>query len=137
MMKVVAPQSVDAVAARFRVHYVMYLLPFILAEDQNRSLTGGVARFACKPGYDMLLGIVDNGMTRVDAQSVKMKLANPIGGVRCDKISNVRAMFAVEIDRVTPLRVMLLGNEVGRERAGVIAARPEVVIDRVENHADS
>src|SRR5579871_714133 len=46
-------------------------------------------------------------------------------------------MFAVEIESVAPLGFVLLAEEPGRERAEIIAIRPEVIVDHIEGYRDA
>src|SRR5687767_11987807 len=104
------------------MQHIPHLLSFILGEDQDRALLGGSPSLAGKLRYDMLIGIVDDRMHGIEPQAVEMELTDPIGRVRRDEFANGATMFAVEIECVAPFRMVLVGYEVRRERARVVAA---------------
>ena len=66
-----------------------------------------------------------------------MELVDPVAGVRDEELAHRRGIRAIEIDRVAPLVLVPVAEIRGREQPHVVAARPEVVVDDVEDDADA
>src|SRR5262249_28566555 len=66
-----------------------------------------------------------------------MKFVDPVTGIGYVEFADRFRIRSVEIDRVTPV-VVVLGREIiFRENAEIISVRPEVVIDHVENDREA
>src|SRR2546423_2248851 len=78
--------------------------------------------------------IVSNGMTRVQPQSVKVILPQPVQRVVNEKTAYGPAARAVKIDRLSPRGAMTIGEELRRVNSQIIALRPKVVVNHVQKH---
>src|ERR1700690_2737194 len=65
-----------------------------------------------------------------------MVFAQPIERVVDEKIPHRTAFRAIEIDSIPPRSVVAIGKELRRIRIQVIALRPEVVVDNIEQDHD-
>ena len=53
-------------------------IAFVLRDDKGAALVHHLRRF----GEQMLLGVVEDGVRRIEAQAIDMKLVEPVRGVR-------------------------------------------------------
>ncbi len=66
-----------------------------------------------------------------------MELLDPVGGVAQEELADGARVVAVEVDRLSPLVLVAVGEVVGGERLEVVAIRPEVVVDDVEDDPEA
>src|SRR5579875_2491245 len=66
-----------------------------------------------------------------------MEFANPVLRVLKKEIAHSAAMGAIEIDSLSPVGVVFLAEVVGREFLKVVAVRPKMVVNDIENDAHS
>ena len=78
--------------------------------------------------------VVDDGVHRVESQAVEVVLLDPIQRVVNEEGAYDLAARVVEVDRVTPRRVMPRGEELRRVKMQIVAVGTEVVVDDVEQH---
>jgi hypothetical protein len=113
------------------------LLRFVLADDEGRA---AFRRFPYAPadgGEDVLLGRVDYLLRRVEPQPVEMELVNPVAGVGDEELTHRSSVRAVEIDRFAPLVLVAVGEVLLGEALQVISVGAEMVVDHVEDHAET
>src|ERR1044071_674258 len=66
-----------------------------------------------------------------------MEFLNPIARVGNEKFPYWPGVFPVEIDRIPPFILLAPPQIIIRKRAEVVSVRPEMVINNVENDAES
>src|SRR5204863_9277242 len=62
---------------------------------------------------------------------------DPIAGISEEKFAHRTGIGAVEIDRLTPIVGIAIGEVSRRERGEVIPVRPEMVVDDIEDDGDA
>ena len=80
--------------------------------------------------------VVDDGVDRVQAQTVDVEVDEPEPGVVDDPGAHLVAVRAVDVDPLAPVRGVSIG-EVGPERRQVVSRGAEMVVDDVEDHAET
>ena len=113
VMKVVVPQRVEAeAAARRRTAAASHVLRLVLRDQKNRSIAGRRrARPSRHLGQHMRRRGVEDLLRRIEAQTVEMKLVDPVRGVRDHELAHGRRVV-VEVDRLAPF-VLVAGGEIG------------------------
>src|SRR5690606_32407422 len=102
----------------------------ILENDVHRPLAPG----AVQNSVDQLVDdvprtIVIDGVHGIEAQAVEVIFLDPVARVVYEELAHVRVG---EIDRIAPRRAMPRGEEFARITAQIIALRPEMVVDDIE-----
>ncbi|RKO96300.1 hypothetical protein CAUPRSCDRAFT_12007 [Caulochytrium protostelioides] len=85
---------------------------------------------------DMLAGLIDERVHRVEAQAVDVEVAEPHRNVVQDVAPDRVRLVAVQVQRGTPGRLVLV-VEVGRIRAQIRAGGPEMVVDDIEDDGEA
>lgn len=95
---------------------------------------GGGAGTLRQLGQDVAGARVVDALRGVQAQAIEVDVAYPVAGVLRDELAHARAAVAVEVDRLSPVVLIAVGEVVRTEAAEIIAVRPEVVVDHVQDH---
>ncbi len=66
-----------------------------------------------------------------------MILRQPVTGIGDHEVAYVLTVRAVVVDPLTPRRHVPIGKVVGREGAQIVSIRPEMVVDHIQEHAQS
>src|SRR5690348_15771676 len=110
MMKIVVPQRVETVSMFLVRTNDSTFLRLVFTHDVDLSSSAGSARCGGDLLQDVSGRAVENLLRRVEAQSVEVKLLDPIPNVREKKFSHGRGVLSVEIERISPL-ALILGGE--------------------------
>lgn len=78
-------------------------------------------------------GAIEDDLRRVEPEAVEVVLVDPVARVLDEVLA--ASGLRLEVDRLAPLVQPAIGEVAIRQLAQVIAARPEVVVDDVEDHA--
>jgi hypothetical protein len=136
-MPVVVPQRVEPAATLCDRPNQRRILRLVLSDQHDGAVAGRGPRVATHHHQNVLVGCVEYLLRRVEAQAVEMELLDPVRGVGCKELADRRGPRSVEVDGVAPLVVVLVG-EVGRRKlAQIVARRPEMIRDHVEDHAEA
>ncbi len=135
VVEVVVPEGVDAVAALLRWPHEPRLLRLVLRDQDDGALAGRASRLARDGGQDVLRRGVVHALGGVETEAVEAELRDPVGRVRDDELPHGRAVLAVVVEGLTPLRAVLVGEVALRELRQIVAFGSEVVVDDVEDHA--
>ena len=133
VVKVVVPQRVDPVAALFQRPDQPRVLRLVLRHDEDRTMTCRSTRAPADCGQQVLRRPIEDLLRGVEPQAVEMKLVDPVAGIADEELAHRRRVVAVEVEGVAPFVVVALGEVRRREGAQVVADRPEVVVDHVED----
>src|SRR5665213_3694079 len=101
------------------------MLRFILGDQISLAIAGGLANALCDRGYDVLRARIVDILRGIEAQTVEMKLFDPVARVIQIEIAHRPRL---EIDRLAPVVLMLIREVLVGERFNVIAVGAEVVI---------
>ena len=85
----------------------------------------------------MILGAVEDLLGGIEAQTVEVVFSDPIAGVCDEELPDRHRIRSVEVDRVTPLVLVLVGEVRVRELAEIVARRAEMIRHDVEDHRHS
>src|SRR5579871_4295887 len=83
----------------------------------------------------MVARVVLDGLRRVQAKTVELKLVDPIAGVRNEEFAYRSRIGVVKIDGVAPFVLVPLRGVMIRELRKVVAVGTEMVVDDVEKDA--
>src|SRR3954452_23966107 len=75
-----------------------------------------------------------NVLRRVKAQSVQMKLTNPICRVLTKKLAHGPAIFAVKIKPLAPVGGVVLRKIIRRKFGEIVPVRTQMVINHIQNY---
>ncbi len=131
VMKVVVPEAVEPVAENHP-----RVLRLVLADDDGRAPPRGAAHLARQRREKVLVRVVRDALRGVEAEAVEVELLDPVARVREEELADGRGVPAVEVDGGAPLGLVPFGEVVLRELREVVAVRPEVVVDHVEDDGD-
>ena len=125
-MEIVSPDRVDTQAALVPWAQVARVVLVRLGDQDARVQLGQF-------GQDVFGRCVEDGVRRVEAQAVDVVLAEPVPGIVEHELAHPLTVRPVVVDRIAPGRVIAIGEVVVRERPQVIAVRPEVVVDDIQD----
>src|SRR5206468_4722383 len=137
-MPVVRPRRVESVPTRIAGANQARVVGFSFGEQQYRP----TQRRRCSMNFggqlfeDVQWRIVDDRVHRVQSQAVDVVITNPHQRVLHNEATDLVAAVPVEIERGPPGGPMSIG-EVRAEIAKVVAHRARVVVDDVENDAET
>src|ERR1700678_1054060 len=80
---------------------------------------------------DRQSGVIDDGVNCIQAQSVEMIFIQPIKRVVDEVVTNGPAFFSIEIDGLTPGRLVARGEELRSVESKIISFGAEVVINNI------
>src|ERR1700683_81673 len=81
---------------------------------------------------DVGRGVVNNGMNRVQSDSVEMIFGQPMHRVMNEEVADSAALGSIEIDCVAPWSLVPAGKKLRRIRVQIISFRAEVVVDNIQ-----
>jgi hypothetical protein len=81
-------------------------------------------------------GVVDR-LGGIETQPVDVELVDPVRGVRQEELADGAGVVAVEVDGLAPLVRVAIREVVRRVRLEIVAVRAQVVVDDVQDHAQS
>src|SRR5580698_5152389 len=76
--------------------------------------------------------LVVDRVDSIETQSVEMKRLDPILSGADDEFTDRSRVLAVEVDRVTPRRLVPLGKKGRRVDRQIVSDRAEMIVDDVE-----
>src|SRR4029453_7582521 len=106
VMEVVIPQCVESEPASLRRTQQPDVLRLILTNKNYLARPGRFARAACDRRNNMLGGGVENLLCRIEAETVKMKLLDPVLDVGQKKFPHGCSIGPIEIERLTPIALV-------------------------------
>src|SRR5438552_1295665 len=86
---------------------------------------------------EAVLGNAEGGLAAAAAGPAVLLALDPVAGVGDEEVADRAAALAVEVDRFTPIGLVALALELWREGADVIAIGAEMVVDDVEDDAET
>src|ERR1700733_4378914 len=122
--------------APLRPTKITRLVAIILEDQMNLSKwpDGAANRFG-QFRENVRSGVVQDGVHRVQAQTIEMILGQPIQGVVDEEIPDRPASGAIEIEGIAPRGVMTIAEKLRRIKPEIVSFRTKVVVDDVqENH---
>ena len=87
-MKIVVPNCVEVVAAFVAWTNQFRFLPLVFRDQNDRARASGFARGAADSADDVLLGVVKDGLRRVEAESIEVEFFNPIATIGNEKFTD-------------------------------------------------
>ena len=81
VMEIVVPHSVEIIATFTARSNQFGFLPLIFCEQKNRARTSRFARGAADGADDVFIRIVKNALRRIEAESIEMKLLDPVAPI--------------------------------------------------------
>ena len=110
----------------------------VLGDQQEASIgrqrcVNGRGQF----GQQVLFAAVEQRMGGVQPQAVEMVLVRPVAGVGDEEGSHRRTARPVQVQRVAPRRRVAIGKIRLAELAQVVAIRPKVIVDHVQQHGQA
>ena len=138
VVEVVQPEAVEIVAAGVVGQDGAQVVPLVLGDEQRPPPRRApfVRRFAQFP-QDVNLAFVVHLIRSVQAKAVDVVLVQPVERVIDEEAAHPAAIRAVEVDRVAPGGLVAAGEVVGRVPAQVVAVRPQMVVDDVQDDAEA
>ena len=116
------------------------MLRLVLVNDDRRAAIRGSTHAATNLGENVLFGIggvVVDVLRRVQAQAVQVKLIDPVCGIRGKVLADRPGIEPVEVDRLAPLGLVLVGEIGWRKCLEIVAVGPQMVVDDIQNHAEA
>src|SRR5207344_2744429 len=90
-----------------------------------------------KSGHDVVRGSVEDLLRGIEAQAIEMKFVDPVASVGDEELADRGRRRPIEVDGFTPFVLIAIGKVVLGERSEIIAVRPEMIVDDVENDAET
>ena len=107
VVKLVIPQSVEAEPALFERANQSSVLMLVFGDDDDLSRSRFAPRLTPDCCQDMIARCVENLVSCVKPQTVKVEFLDPIPGIGGDELTDRPAVRAIEIDCVSPIRLGL------------------------------
>ena len=86
---------------------------------------------------DMIGRLIIDILRRIKPQAVKVEFCNPITSIGKKELAHRPGVLAFEVDRLSPLGGVAVGEVILGKLLKIIAIRPHVIIDHIENDAHS
>ena len=135
VVEVIVPNAVQPISAAFSRANQANVVLIALGNDMNK--TTRASRFLLdrrlNVGEDMAWTEVEDGVNRVQPQTVHAKITHPHPRVVDDKLPHGIAVRAVVVDGPAPRSAVAIGK-VGAVVGKVVSFGTEMVMDHVENH---
>ena len=137
-MKIVAPLRVDAKPSGFARRHHARIVQIALGDQRQAARRRCLQRFNFRGKLLQKVDrrAIDKSMHRVNAQSVDMKVPQPHQRVVAEEAPHLVRTRVFKIHCAAPGRVVRIHN-IRPEFSGVIPARPEVVVDHIEQHGQA
>src|SRR5437867_9100614 len=137
MMEVVAPLRIEPEAEQLFGSDHAGVVEIALRDRVNApsQLARAIAHRCRQILKEWLRGMIDDRVHCIDAQRIDVKLIDPHQRVVNEKPADMIAVWAVEVQRLAPWRLVTV-SEVRPELAKVVSLRPEMVVDHVENQRE-
>src|SRR5437763_686873 len=134
MMKVVVPLRIETEAESIGGRDDARIIEVTLGDavDTTPEFLAARAYGTREVLQKRLRGVIDDRVHGIDAQCIDVKLVDPLQRTMDEEPSHMIALLAVEVERVSPRRLVSIG-EVRTELRDVVSFRPEVVVDDVED----
>ena len=58
----------------------------------------------------MLRRVIEDRLRGIEAQTIEAEFADPVAGIGDEVFAHRTAVFAIEVNRITPLVIVLFGN---------------------------
>ena len=134
-MPVLIPDCVESVAIDAARAQQLRVLRLVFADQKQPPAAGRRPRRGTHFRDDVFGRGIEDAVCCVEAQTVEMKLADPVGSVLDHERAHRTGVGRVVADRVAPLP--RLAEERRREIAKKITDRSEVVVNDVEDHREA
>ena len=129
-MRVVRPLRVVEPAQGIVPAQELGLVGLVLQHEMDLALGAEMAAHAARQlAQDVGFRRVDDRVHGVEPQAVEAVLLQPVERVVDEVVAHG---LLAEVDRGTPRRLEVLGEEAGRVEAEIVTLGPEVVVDHVE-----
>jgi hypothetical protein len=136
VMEIVGPDAVEPPASARRVVDHRREVAVILGKHQ-RAAVRRLVRHCGDLGGDVRRARVEERVRGVEAESVRVILADPMARVLDDEPPDAVRAGAVEVDRGAPRRRMRVTQERRTEEREVRAFGSEMVVDDVDQHGET
>src|SRR5579864_1282169 len=134
MMEVIAPLRVESVAAMSSIEEQPRVVQIAFCNELDgppqllRELVGRFLEFC----QEMLGAEIEDAVDSIQAQGIKVVVFEPIQRIFAEESSHVVAAGTVEIESLTPRGSITIG-EIGSECIKVVAFRPEMVVNHIQD----
>src|SRR5947207_3346242 len=98
----------------------------------NRTIGNGLLNGAGEFFQDVRGASVLNRMCSIKSQTIQVILMNPMQGIFDDETSDGFIVYTIEVQPFSPCTRMFLRYVIRAINAGVVAVRPQVVIDDIQ-----
>ena len=136
VVEVIRPHAVETETLGFGPHKPR-ILRFVFGDDDDGLATGRRSRRVGDLLQEIGLGVIVNVVRRVEPQSVEVILHNPVPRVADHELTDRGRVLAVEVDGLAPVGAMSLADVPVGELRQVVPVGAEMVVDHVEDHAES
>src|SRR6266446_1239936 len=136
MMKIVIPERVDAIASLLLWPHQLHVLRLVLRHDDGCAPAGHLAYAPRYGGKDMIGRLIIDILRRIKPQAVEVEFFNPVTGIGKKELTHRPGVLAIEVDRLSPLCGVAVGEVILGKLLEIIAIRPHVIIDHIENDAN-
>ena len=136
VVKVVVPDRVHPEAAGLGRPDQSRVLRLVLRDDEGRATRARAADLARDRGQDVLVGVVEDLLRRIEPKPVEVVLVDPHAHVPQDELAHGRGPVLVEVEDVAPIAPMAAAQVPIPEQREVAAVGAEVVVDHIEDHRD-
>ena len=105
VMEIVIPKRVKSITAVCDRLDQACFLRFVFPDQNDGSFPGGAAGCHADVGNDVVGRIVMDVLCGIQTQTIQMILTDPVGGILPEEFADGLAIFAVEVDSLTPIRL--------------------------------
>lgn len=137
VVKIVCPDGVESVSTTADWIDQSHVVAIALGDHDDSSAAGSLACYLGDLLEDVRLTRVEDRVRGVEPEAVDVILLDPLGDVLQDEVADEVTTRSVEVERLTPGRLVAVGEVVGREGTEVVAVGTEVVVDHVQDDAEA
>src|SRR5262245_34793740 len=137
VVEVIVPERIDAVSTGLGRPHELGDLRFVFRNQHDRSPASRSSGLLGNHAKNMFRRVVEDLLSRIEAQAIEVKLFNPVAGIRHEKFAHGPAVVAFEVDRLAPFVLVAVCEVRGGELLKIIPIGPEMVVDDVEKNSQA
>src|ERR1700741_523787 len=137
MMKIIIPDRIQSVSLVLRGLHQLHGLRLVFSDKVKPALSCGFSCRRCDFSKNMPRRGIKNLLGSIKPEPIEMKLADPVLGILNKKFTNGVRIGPIKGEGVSPLRWISLGEVVGRKEGQIIAVRPDVIVNHVQDYRNA
>src|ERR1700758_1172131 len=137
MMKIIIPDRIQSVSLVLRGLHQLHGLRLVFSDKIKPALSCGFSRRRCDFGKNMPRRGIKNLLGSIKPEPIEMKLADPVLGILNKKFTNGFRIEPIKVEGFSPLRLVSIGEVVGRKEGKIITVRTDVIVNHIQDYRNA